>query len=168
MLEKTYMTPFKGETVRPFFRTPFNLFENMLSEVEGFWQKPWFRPLARPLRFESDAAWMPTFDLYEYNGELVLKADLPGLKKEDIRIYLEDGALVLQGERKEEKKEEKKVEKESFYLAECHYGTFYRRLPLGFAVDFDKIVAQFTDGVLEVHIPMPAMEPPKAQEIPVN
>ena len=125
---------------------------------------PRLRPLARPLRFESDATWVPAFDVYEYNGELVLKADLPGLKKEDIRIYLEDGALVLQGERKEETK----VEKESFYLAECNYGTFYRRLPLTFAVDFDKIVAQFTDGVLEIHIPMPVKELPKAQEIPVN
>jgi HSP20 family protein len=160
MLQKTYMTPYKGETVRPFFHTPFRLFDNVLSEFEGLWQKPWLRPL----RFESDATWMPTFDLYEYNGELVLKADLPGLKKEDIRIYLEDGALVLQGERKEENK----VEKESFYLAECNYGTFYRRMPLAFKVDFDKIVAQFTDGVLEVHIPMPAKELPKAQEIPVN
>jgi HSP20 family protein len=164
MLTKTYTTPLKSEPMRPFFRAPFGLFDNMLSEVENLWQKPWFRPMARPLRFESDATWVPTLDLYEYDGELVLKADLPGLKKEDIRIYLEDGALVLQGERKEEKK----VEKESFYLAECYYGSFYRRLPLTFQVDFSKIAAQFTDGVLEVHIPMPTKELPKAQEIPVN
>lgn len=158
MLAKIYPTQLKGA------RTPLALFDNVLSEVESFWQKPWFRPMTPPFRFENEATWMPSFDVYEHNGELVVKADLPGLKKEDIRIYLEDGALVLQGERKEETK----IEKESYYLAECYYGSFYRRLPLSFAADFGKIVAQFTDGVLEVHIPKPVMEPPKAQEIPVN
>lgn len=162
MLTKTYMTPFRGETLRPFFRAPLGFFENMLSEVEGIWQKPVSRQMTR--RFDKDLTWMPTLDVYEHEGELVVKADLPGLKKEDLRIYLEDGALVLQGERKEEKK----VEQESFYLAECSYGSFYRRLPLAFEADFNKVTAQFTDGVLEIHVPIPAVEPPKAQEIPLN
>jgi HSP20 family protein len=121
-----------------------------------------FRQIAH--RFDKDLAWTPTLDVYGQPGELVVKADLPGMKKEDIRICLEAGALVLQGERKEETK----VEKESFYIAERSYGSFYRRLPLAFDADFSKIVAQFNDGVLEVHIPMPAVEPPKAQEIPVH
>jgi HSP20 family protein len=158
MLAKTYPTPFKTA------RTPFGFFDNMLSEVEGFWQKPWFRPMAHSYRFDDEATWMPTFDVYEWNNELVVKADLPGLKKEDFHIYLEDGALVLQGERKEETK----VEKESYYLAECYYGSFYRRLPLAFEADFNKIVAQFNDGVLEIHIPKPIVEQPKAQEIRLN
>ncbi|MES1240015.1 MAG: Hsp20/alpha crystallin family protein [Acidobacteriota bacterium] len=150
------------QALRPLFRAPIGLFENMLSDVEGFWQQPLFRQVAR--RFDKDLAWTPTLDVYQKEGELLVKADLPGMKKEDIRISLEDGALVLQGERKEETT----VEKESFYLAECSYGSFYRRLPLAFQADFAKIVAQFKDGVLEVHIPMPAVEPPKAQEIPVH
>jgi HSP20 family protein len=163
MLEKTYMTPFKGETVRPFFRTPFGFVENMLSEVENLWQRPLFRPMTR--RFDKDLTWVPTFDVYEHEKELVVKADLPGLKKEDIHIYLEDGALVLQGERKEEKK----VDKENYFLAECNYGSFYRRLPLSFEADPTKIAAKFTDGTLEVHVPIPAVEqPPKPQEIPLN
>ncbi|MFY9824988.1 MAG: Hsp20/alpha crystallin family protein [Thermoanaerobaculia bacterium] len=161
MFEKTYMTPFKGEPVRPFFRTPLGFVDNMLSEVENLWQRPLFR---MNRRFDKDMTWVPTFDVYEHEGELVVKADLPGLKKEDIRIYLEDGALVLQGERKEEKK----VEKESFYVAECGYGSFYRRLPLAFEADFNKVDAKFTDGVLEIHIPIPAVEPPKPQEITLN
>lgn len=152
----------KTQTLRPIFRTPIGMVENMLSDVEGFWQQPLFRQVAR--RFDKDLAWMPTLDVYQEEGDLVLKADLPGMKKEDIRISLEEGALVLQGERKEETK----TEKESFYLSERSYGSFYRRLPLTFKADFAKIVAQFKDGVLEVHIPMPAEEPPKAQEIPVN
>jgi HSP20 family protein len=154
--------PAKTQALRPIFRNPAGLFENMLSDVEGFWQQPLFRQMAR--RFDKDLAWTPTLDVYQQEGELVVKADLPGIKKEDIRISLEDGALVLQGERKEESK----IEKESFYLAESSYGSFYRRLPLAFDADFNKIAASFKDGVLEVHILMPAVEPPKAQEIPVN
>jgi HSP20 family molecular chaperone IbpA len=146
----------------PLFRTPIGMFENMLSDAEGFWQQPLFRQMAR--RFDKDLAWTPTLDVYEKEGELVVKADLPGMKKEDLRISLEDGALVLQGERKEETK----VDKESFHLAECSYGSFYRRLPLAFDADLDKIVAQFNDGVLEVHILTPTVEPPKAQEIPIH
>jgi len=163
MLQKTYTaTPVKTETARPFFRTPLGFFDNMLSEVENLWQKPLFRPLAR--RFDENLTWVPTFDVYEQDGKLMVKADLPGLKKEDIRITLEDGALVLQGERKEEKK----VEKEDYYLAESNYGSFYRRLPLTFAADFNQITAAFTDGVLEIQIPMPVKEQPKPQEIPVH
>ena len=152
----------QGETVRPLLRSPRSVLENMLSDVEGFWQQPLVRQITR--RFDKDLAWMPTLDVYKQEGELVVKADLPGMKREDIRISLEDGALVLQGERKEEMK----VEKDSFYLAECSYGSFYRRLPLTFDADSSKIVAQFRDGVLEVRILMPTGEPPKAQEIPIH
>jgi HSP20 family protein len=156
MLTKTHRTALQGEGLLPLFRAPLGMFENMLSDFGSF------RQIAR--RFDKDLTWMPTLDVYEEKGELVVKADLPGMKKDDIRISLEDGALVLQGERKEEKK----VEKEDFYLAECSYGSFYRRLPLAFTADLSKIVAQFKEGVLEVHIPVPAEEKPKAQEIPVN
>ena len=149
----------KTLALRPLFQTPTAVVENMLSDV---WQQPLFRQMAR--RFDNDLAWAPTLDAYEKDGELVVKADLPGMKKEDIRISLEEGALVLQGERKEETK----TEKDNLYLAECSYGSFYRRLPLAFKADFAKVMAQFKDGVLEVHIPMPAVEPPKAQEIPIN
>lgn len=162
MISTTPKTAIQGEALRPLLRSPRSVLENMLSDVEGFWQQPLFRQITR--RFDKDLAWMPTLDVYEQEGELVVKADLPGMKREDIRISLEDGALVLQGERKEEMK----VEKENFYLAECSYGSFYRRLPLAFPADSSKIVAQFRDGVLEVHILMPAGEPPKAQEIPVH
>ena len=161
MLEKIHMTPLKGEPVRA-LRTPFGFVESMLSEVENLWQRPLFRPMTR--RLDKEMSWMPTFDVYALNGKLMVKADLPGLKKEDIHIYLEDGALVLQGERKEEKK----VEKESYFCAECNYGSFYRRLPLSFEVDFNKIAAKFADGVLEVEVPMPALEPSKTQEVPLN
>lgn len=157
-------TPVKTDfpTFQP-FRTPFSLFENLFNEVEGFWPKPLFRP-TRTGRYARNDMWVPALDVYEYKGELVVKADLPGMKKEDVRMYFEDGALVLQGERKEEKT----FEKDNYYVAECTFGNFYRRLPLTFKADPTKIAAHFTDGVLEVHIPMPVEERPKTQEIPLN
>ena len=162
MLETT-KTPVKvNEMTRPTFRTPLTLLDTFFHDVESFWPKGLLRPMTR--RFEKEMTWMPTLDVYTSEDKLTVKADLPGLTKEDVKIFFEDGALVLQGERKEEKN----VEKENYYLAECTYGSFYRRLPLAFKVDPAKIVAHFTDGVLEVQVPMPKEEPPKAQVIPVN
>lgn len=160
---ETTKSPVKStEMARPTFRTPLALFDTFFNEVENLWPKTFFRPMHR--RFEKEMTWMPTFDVYAFEGKLTVKADLPGLTKEDVKIFFEEGALVLQGERKEEKN----VEKENYYLAECTYGAFYRRLPLAFKVDPATIVAHFTDGVLEIQIPMPKEELPKAQVIPVN
>ncbi|HEX9671115.1 MAG TPA: Hsp20/alpha crystallin family protein [Thermoanaerobaculia bacterium] len=162
MFEKTSLVPFKGEELRPFFNRSFGLLDELTNEFETFWRRPFFA--GRMRRFEAGPTWMPTFDVYQLDNWLVVKADLPGLKKQDVHITFEDGALVFSGERKEDKE----IEKESFYRAECSYGAFYRRLPLSFMVDPAKIEAKFTDGVLEVRVPMPAEERPKALPIPVN
>lgn len=163
MLQTTTKTPVKTELTRPIFRAPLNLFDTFFNEMENLWPKTFFRPVTH--RFDKTATpWMPTLDVYEHEGEMVVKADLPGLKKEEVKILFEDGALVLQGERKEEVN----IEKEDYYLAECTFGSFYRRLPLNFKVNPAKILAHFHEGVLEIHIPMPAETLPKAQVIPVN
>lgn len=140
-----------------------NIVDKMLAEVESLWRRPLFRLVSRRDEVEADPTWMPTFDVYERDGELVVAADLPGLKKDDLRLYLEDGALVLLGERKEEKE----VENGSYFLAERASGSFYRRLPLAFEADASRIAARFTDGVLEVHVPMPAVQRAMLQPIPV-
>jgi len=121
-----------------------------------------FRLVSRVEEDEKDPAWMPTFDIYEHDRELAVKADLPGLKKDDIRIYLEDGAIVVLGERRAEE-----VEKERYHLAESSSGSFYRRLPLAFEADPSRIAARFTDGVLEVHVPLPVVEQATLWPIPV-
>ena len=107
----------------------------------------------------------PRVDVFKEENELVVKADLPGLKKEDVHVTIEEGDLILKGERKEEKE----VKKDDFYKAECFYGSFYRRLPLNFEAPPDKVNAKFTDGVLEVRLPMPPGEQkPVPQEIAIN
>jgi len=107
---------------------------------------------------------MPTTDVYRTNGNLVVKADLPGLSKDDVEVKVEDGFLIVQGERREEKE---KKEKE-YYRSECSYGSFYRRVPLPDDVDADKISAKVHDGVLEVTVPLPATETKEAKKITVS
>ena len=162
-MNKASVVPIKSEAMRPTYRGPFGLFDELRNEFESLIQKP-FWPTFTFNRFrEEKTTWMPKIDVFEKKGELVVKADLPGMKKEDVHVTIEENDLVLFGERKEEKE----IKEESFYRAECSYGSFYRRLSLAFKVTPDKINAKFTDGVLEVHLPMP-VEEKKALDILVQ
>lgn len=92
------------------------------------------------------AAWAPQVEMFERDGELVMRADLPGLDKDDVKVELADGALTIEGERRGEHEEEG----EGFYRSERSYGRFYRRLPLPEGVSTDNATATFNNGVLEV------------------
>jgi HSP20 family protein len=145
---------------------PLAMFDELVNEIDQLWQRPWmtgFPWMAR--RFEKEPFnFMPRIDVFKKDGSLVVKADLPGMKREEIHVALEEGGLVLKGERKEETK----VEKENYYKAECAYGSFYRRVPLAFEVKPEDIVAKFTDGVLEVTVPAPPVVKPEVKEIAIN
>ena len=110
------------------------------------------------------SGWLPAVDLYQDRDNITVKAELPGMKKEDVHVTMEENDLVLFGERKEETE----TNKDNYYRAECSYGSFYRRLPLAFQVNPENITAKFTDGVLEVHVPMPPEERNQALPIPVQ
>jgi HSP20 family protein len=101
---------------------------------------------------ETERGWAPAVDLIDHKDELVLRADLPGLEQKDIEVTVQDGSLVIRGERKEEKEEKK----EDYYCAERTYGVFARTLPLPTGVDPDRVKATFKNGVLEVHLPKAA------------
>ena len=138
---------------------PLVMFDDLRAEFENFFDRPWgfkFRP--------DKTGWAPKIDVFEKDNFLFVKADLPGMKKEEVFVTLEEGDLILKGERKEEKE----VKEENFYRAERMYGSFYRRLPLSFTVDPAKIEAKFVDGVLEVRLPVPKLEEPKGMPIPIN
>jgi HSP20 family protein len=134
-------------------------FESLQDAMSRFWSQSWpfgSWPLARramPMP-EGTALWVPKIDVFEKNGDLVVKAELPGAKKEDIEVTLDDGSLVIRGE----KKSESDVTDEHYYRTEQSYGTFYRRLALPFETTADQIQATYTGGVLEVHIPTPIVE----------
>jgi len=93
--------------------------------------------------------WAPAVDMIDDKDEIVLRADLPGLDEKDIEVTVQDGTLVIRGERKEEKEEKK----ENYYYAERSYGAFARTLMLPSGVDADKVKATFSKGVLEVRLP---------------
>lgn len=138
---------------------PLNIFEDLRQEMESFFANAWF-----PRRLtKTTTAWLPTMDVFEKNGKLMVHADLPGLNKKDLTITFEENDLVLRGERKDVRK----VEEENVYRAECVYGTFYRRLPLPVGLEVDKIEASFKDGVLEIEIPLPKGKA-YAKEIPIH
>jgi HSP20 family protein len=100
--------------------------------------------------------WVPAMDLVETEDQLVLRADLPGLAKDDVDIEIKDGVLTIAGERKAE--HERKGE--GFYRVERAFGRFSRSLSLPDGIDAEKIAADFKDGVLEVRIPKPAESKP--------
>ncbi|HSI82024.1 MAG TPA: Hsp20/alpha crystallin family protein [Solirubrobacterales bacterium] len=95
--------------------------------------------------------WVPAMDLVETDEHLVLRADLPGMKRDDVEIEVKDGVLTVSGERKAEQEERS----EGFYRVERSFGTFSRSLTLPKGIDPQRVAAEFEDGVLEVRIPKP-------------
>jgi HSP20 family protein len=105
--------------------------------------------------------WMPAMDLVESGDHFVLRADLPGMGEEDIKIELEDGTLTVSGERKAEHE----ANEEGYYRVERAFGSFSRSLTLPKGVNPDEVSASFDRGVLEVRIPKPEERKPRRIEI---
>ncbi|MCX8092641.1 MAG: Hsp20/alpha crystallin family protein [Candidatus Goldbacteria bacterium] len=101
----------------------------------------------------------PAVDIVEDKDKYVLKADIPGMKQDDIKVEVDDGVLKIYGERKHEKKEEDKDKKYHYY--ERSYGAFERRFVLPSDSDVDKIDAKYENGVLEIQIPKTESKKPK-------
>jgi HSP20 family protein len=98
---------------------------------------------------EGVGAWLPPVDIVEETDRLVLRAELPGVRVDDIDIKVENGTLILRGE----KKQEKEIDTESAHRLERYYGTFTRSFVLPVTIAADTIQARYKDGVLEVVLP---------------
>lgn len=110
----------------------------------------------------AEGSWLPMVDVSETNGEFIVRAELPGMRHEDIDISVQDNILTLKGEKKQEKKEER----ENFHRLERSYGSFSRSFSLPAGVKPDDIKATFKDGVLEIS--MPKAEEAKAKKIAIT
>jgi HSP20 family protein len=110
------------------------------------------------------AEWSPRVDIGQKNGNLLVRADLPGLSRDDIKVDITEDMLTIQGERKQEKKEER----EGYSYSECSYGSFYRAIPLPEGADASKATAEFRNGVLEVVMPAPPRPETKARRVEVQ
>jgi HSP20 family protein len=139
---------------------PFRDLVTVQDEMNSFLENFLGRPLARTEWIED--AWSPSVDISETKDNLVIKAEIPGMKKEDIEISIHDSILTLRGEKKQEK-EEKDV---NYHRIERSYGSFYRSFTLPASVKADKVKATYKEGVL--NITLPKTEEAKPKEIPIN
>lgn len=109
----------------------------------------------------GEVDWAPAMDVSELDGEVLVKAEIPGMNKEDIKVSVKDDMLTISGEKKREEREEG----ENWHRVERTYGSFQRVLSLP-AVDSEKVEATYKDGVLEVRLPK--HESAKPKEIPIK
>ena len=120
----------------------------MTSGFDRFFETGWpHMPALRGIR--EMGGWAPGIDVFEKDGRLVTKVDLPGVKKEDVKVEVTDGHLSISGERKSEAEEKK----DQYYRVERQYGSFVRRFTMPTEIDEAKVNAEFKDGVLHVTLP---------------
>jgi HSP20 family protein len=111
---------------------------------------------------KSTGSLEPALDLYEEKDQIVVKAELPGMTKDDIQISISDNVLTIKGEKKHEEEDTGK----DYYRSERTYGAFFRTLPLPAEINADKVQATFKNGVLEIRLPK--SEAAKKKEIKVK
>jgi HSP20 family protein len=112
---------------------------------------------------EGSQGWWPAVEVLERNGHMVVRADLPGLSSDDVKVEINGGNIVIQGERKRENEESR----QGFYRSERSYGSFSRQIPLPEGAKVDDARAQFTNGVLEVSVPV-SENSMKGRQIPIE
>lgn len=141
---------------------PARRMERFFEDFDKFWEDT-HRELT-PFRFKDieQNEWLPEVDIYETEKNFVMKADLPGVKKEDIEIDVKENLLTI----KAEKKFEEKVKKEDFVRIEKGYGSYVRTFTVSENMDLDHVNAEYKNGILELTIPK--KEGHKKIEVKVN
>lgn len=141
--------------------------QNPYSDVEDFptglrlFHDTFSRMLSEP---STSRPWNPSVDIFETENELILHADLPGVKMDDIDIQMENGTLALKGERKFEQNESHK----GFHRIERSYGSFVRYFSLPDTVDTEHVRAEFSQGVLTITLPKKEVAKPKSIKVQVG
>jgi len=141
---------------------PFRELEDMQGRLNRLFGEPSFPRIGE--NGMSLSGWSPAVDVQETDQEYLIKADLPDVKKEDVKVELLDGTLTIEGERQQEKEEKGK----KFHKIEREYGKFLRRFAMPSEVDASKVQADFKNGVLNVHLPKSATAKPKAIDVKVS
>lgn len=139
------------------FRSSDDFFRMTMPSLFGRWPQ-------LPLEEGETYEWSPAADISETNNEYLVRAELPGVKREDVKVSLEEGTLTIEGERKQEKEEKGR----KMHRIERFYGGFCRRFSLPEDAEATGIRAESKDGVLNVHIPKSKVAKPKAIEIKVS
>lgn len=145
----------RGSAPAPIDISPLSVMKRFGEEMDRLFSqyglnRDWIPPA---LTGETGRNWEPQVEIFERDGEFVVRAELPGLKKEDVKVELSHDGLTIEGERRSEHEENG----EGYYRSEFSYGSFHRRIPLPEGANADDATAKFHDGVLEVT--MPARKP---------
>ena len=139
----------------------FGRLSSLRDELDRLFESPWTE-LARTSQLLS--GWTPALDIHEDKDNFIVRAELPGMTREDIDVSLHDGMLSISGERKLDKK----YEEAEVYRTERFFGKFQRTVTLPAPVAGDKVKAQYQDGVLTVTLPKTEAAKPKQIEVNVN
>lgn len=146
---------------------PFAMMRQMSREMDQLMDSFFERGFGSLLReagsrdddWESRTLWSPRIDVQQRNDAVVVRADLPGVRKEDVQVEVEDDALIISGQRREEREEG--GDDQGYRLVERSYGSFYRSVPLPQGANPDEIEATMRDGVLTVTLPVPEAARPR-------
>lgn len=125
------------------------LFENFGVGRSGLMSRHW----------GQQQMWTPQIEAFEHEGQFIVRADLPGMNKDNVKVEITDNVLTLQGERKQEHEENR----QGFHRSERSYGSFFRSIPLPEGVNSEEAKASFRDGVLEITMPAPQREERRRQ-----
>ena len=142
---------------------PFRELEDVSKRLNRIFGQP-------PARAEAGnemlalADWAPSVDISETEAVYLIKGEIPGVKKDDVKITIQDGMLTIRGERKQEKEEKGK----KFHRVECSYGSFMRSFRVPDDADEGKVKAEFKDGMLNITLPKSAKAKPKAINVSVS
>jgi HSP20 family protein len=137
-----------------FRMSPFALMRRFMEEMEQQWGQLGMSRGGQSMPTMGSAFMAPPIEMFEREGHLVVRADLPGLTKDDVHVEVTDEALTIEGERRSEHEERQGA----FFHSERRYGTFRRHIPLPEGVNADQVTASFQDGVLEVTMPAPQQQ----------
>jgi len=148
--------------------SPFSFMRRFMSEMDRLFDDFGHGPMSRQLRPFGESfggsSWAPQMDVFERGGQLIVHADLPGTRQEDVRVTVEDGVLTISGERSHTHEHENG----GVYQCERSYGRFQRSMALPEGVDPNSVQANFENGVLEVTMPMPKQQQTRGRQIPVG
>jgi HSP20 family protein len=144
---------------------PFRMLDRFASDVERMFDEFGLsRGWSRFGGSDERMAWAPQIELSQRNHELVLRADLPGMSKDDVKVDVTDDAITIQGERRREHEEDR----EGYYRSERSYGSFYRTVPLPDGAMTDQAKATFKDGVLEIRMPAPPEQVTRGRRLEIT
>lgn len=147
--------------------SPFQLMRRMTEEMDRTFER-----LFEDFNFRGRSGlsparagmWSPRIEAFQKDDQFIVRAELPGLKKEDVEVNVTEDAITIQGQRQEEHEQKQ----EGFYHSERSYGSFYRSIPLPEGVITDSAKADFTNGVLEIRLQAPPSEVSRGRRVEIT